>query len=44
MDWNGAIAYFLPGLASAGWILLMFVALRSAAKRSHSLPSPGSAA
>jgi hypothetical protein len=35
MDWNGSIAYFLPGLASAGWVLLMFVALRSAAKRAH---------
>jgi hypothetical protein len=33
MDWNGAIAYSLPGAASASWILLMFVALRNAAKR-----------
>jgi hypothetical protein len=34
MDWNGAVAYLLPGLASASWVLLMFVALRRAAKRS----------
>jgi len=33
MDWNGAVAYLLPGLASASWVLLMFVALRRAAKR-----------
>jgi len=39
MDWNGAIAYSLPGAASASWILLMFVALRKAAKRPHSQPS-----
>jgi hypothetical protein len=36
MDWNGAIAYSLPGVASASWILLMFVALRRAARRSDS--------
>jgi hypothetical protein len=36
MDWNGAIAYSLPGVASASWILLMFVALRKAARRSDS--------
>jgi hypothetical protein len=36
MDWNGAIAYSLPGAASASWILLMFVALRNAAKRAPS--------
>jgi hypothetical protein len=35
MDWNGAIAYSLPGAASASWILLMFVALRNAAKRAY---------
>jgi len=39
MDWNGAIAYLLPGLASASWVVLMFVALRSAAKRSQLIPS-----
>ena len=39
MDWNGAIAYFLPGLASASWVLLMFIALRNAAKRADSTPS-----
>jgi|SRR5579859_6241633 len=33
MDWNGAIAYLLPGLASASWVVLMFVALRTAARR-----------
>jgi hypothetical protein len=38
MDWNGAIAYALPGAASASWVLLMFVALRNAAKRAHSTP------
>jgi hypothetical protein len=32
MDWNGAIAYLLPGLASASWVVSMFVALRKAAK------------
>jgi hypothetical protein len=32
MDWNGAIAYLVPGIASAGWVLFMFVALRRAAK------------
>jgi len=35
MDWNGALAYSLPGLASASWVVLMFVALRSAAGRAH---------
>ena len=35
MDWNGAIAYWMPGLASASWVVLMFVALRRAAKHSH---------
>jgi hypothetical protein len=40
MDWNGAIAYSLPGAASASWILLMFVALRSAATRAHSASAP----
>lgn len=39
MDWNGAITYSLPGAASASWILLMFFALRRAAKRAHSPPS-----
>jgi hypothetical protein len=38
MDWNGVMAYSLPGLASASWVLLMFVALRKAT-RSHALNS-----
>ncbi len=38
MDWNGAVAYLLPGLASASWVVLMFVALRRAAKRAHAMP------
>ena len=44
MDWNGAVAYLLPGLASASWVLLMFVALRRAAKRSHSMSGQGGTA
>ncbi len=44
MDWNGAVAYLLPGLASASWVLLMFVALRRAAKRSHSTSGQGGTA
>ena len=37
MDWNGLIAYLLPGVASASWVVLMFVALLRAARRSHSM-------
>jgi hypothetical protein len=37
MDWNGLIAYRLPGLASASWVVLMFVALLRAARRSQSM-------
>jgi hypothetical protein len=44
MDWNGAIAYLLPGLASASWVVLMFVALRRAAGRSHSMLGQGGTA
>lgn len=36
MDWNGAIAYSLPGMASASWVVLMFIALRKAT-RTHAL-------
>ena len=36
MDWNGAIAYSLPGAASASWVILMFVALRKATQRADS--------
>jgi hypothetical protein len=44
MDWNGAIAYLLPGLASASWVVLMFVALRRAAKRADPSSAPQPAA
>jgi hypothetical protein len=27
MDWNGAVSYWLPGIASASWVWLMFAAL-----------------
>jgi hypothetical protein len=35
MDWNGFIAYTMPGLASASWVWIMFAALLRARKRSR---------
>jgi hypothetical protein len=44
MDWNGAIAYVMPGAASAGWIVVMFVVLRRAAKLAQLTPAVGAGA
>lgn len=33
MDWNGLVAYSMPGIASASWIFLMFIALLRAQGR-----------
>jgi hypothetical protein len=33
VDWNGVIAYLMLGVASACWVVLMFIALRKAARR-----------
>ena len=33
MDWNGFVSYSMPGAASTTWVVLMFVALMRATRR-----------